>query len=298
MTAGIAHREGEHEIKGAIAHRDGKMSGANGLTIYWQAWMPRVIEKAVLVISHGLGEHSGRYLRVAERLVAEGCAVYAIDHRGHGRSDGPRALVDRFANAVADLDQLVERARSEHRGLPLVLLGHSMGGALALQYALTHQNKLDALILSAPAVALDGASAATLMISKALSALAPSLGMVPIDPSKVSRDQAEVAAYAHDALNFHGKIPARTLGELVRFVEWLPAQVSSLTLPLLVMHGTGDVLAGVAGSERVVQGAKSVDKSLKLYDGLYHEIFNELPEARERVFADMTAWIAAHRGAR
>jgi acylglycerol lipase len=142
-------------------------------------------------------------------------------------------------------------------------------------------------------VALDGASKATLVISKILSFVSPSLGVLGVDPSMVSRDPVEVAAYESDPLNFHGKIPARTLGEIVHFVEALPPQLQKLTLPMLLMHGTADKLAGVGGSEMVYRSIRSQDKTIRLYDGLYHEIFNEVPADRARVFADVAGWIKA-----
>jgi acylglycerol lipase len=278
-----------------MEHQEGLINGRKGLSIYWQAWLPAE-EKIVasVVIAHGLGEHGGRYRRVGEYMVGQGFATYAIDHRGHGKSAGSRALVDRFDNAVADLDQLIDQVHKARPNAPLFLLGHSMGGGLALAYTIAHQNKLDGLLLSGPAVALDGAPAAMLIISKVLSMLAPSLGVFSVDPSLVSRDPAEVAAYVSDPLNFHGKAPARTMGEIVRFVEGLPARLPEVTLPILLMHGKEDKLAGAGGSELVYRSVRSQDKTIKLYDGLYHEIFNELPADRARVFADMGGWIQAH----
>ena len=279
-----------------MKHIEGTFRGARKASIYYQAWLPDQVRAAV-VIAHGLGEHGGRYAEVAGKLVELGCAVYAIDHRGHGKSDGARAFIDRLSWVVDDLDQLVDLVRREQRIIakkkPLFLLGHSMGGAIALSYALRHQDKLGALILSGPAVALDGASPLMRAMSKLVSRLAPKAGVLKIDASKVSRDPQMVALYDSDPLNCHGKVPARTIGELVTFVEWLPAVLPQVTLPLLVMHGSADSLAGPAGGKMVVDRARSTDKSYKLYDGLYHEIFNELPEDRARVFADLTSWVQA-----
>jgi lysophospholipase len=270
----------------------GYFEGKKALKIFRQSWLPSK-PRATVVLVHGLGEHSGRYQHVAEALVDAGFAVYALDHRGHGKSEGPRALIDRFSNAVADIDQLVDFAKREQRGKPIFLLGHSMGGALSLSFALKHGAKLNGLILSGPAVALDGAPPFMKPISKLLSMFAPKLGMFGIDPSLVSRDQAMVDAYANDPLNAHGKVPARTLGEIVKFVEWLPGGLPMIKLPLLVMHGSADKLAGVSGSEMVVNRVSSKDKALKVYDGFYHEIFNEPIKDRAKVLKDMTGWISA-----
>jgi acylglycerol lipase len=276
-----------------MTHIEGRIDGCAGLTIYWQAWRIDA-PRAVVVLAHGLGEHSGRYRHVAEALNAVGCSVYAMDHRGHGQSAGPRAYIDRFANVVDDMDQVADLARKACPGKPVLLLGHSMGGALALRYALKHQEKLAGLILSGPAVALDGASALVRSIAKLMALVAPKVGMLQVAPERVSRDAAVVADYASDPLVAHGKVPARTIGELVKFVEVLPGMLPALRLPLLVLHGEQDQLAGVGGSEMVVQRVSSADKTLTVYPELYHEIFNELPDDRARVLKDLTDWVSAH----
>lgn len=274
-----------------MRHFDGRLSGSNKIEIYWQKWSPAGAAKASVVIVHGLGEHGGRYAHVAKALTDAGCAVYAMDHRGHGRSGGKRAFVDRFANVVADIDQVVDMAVREQPRKPVFLLGHSMGGALSLSYTLKHGDKLKALILSGPAVALDGAPPLLKPIAKALSVIAPGLGMFQVAPELVSRDSSVVADYTNDPLVMHAKVPARTLGEIVNFVEMLPAALPLLKLPLLALHGREDKLAGFAGSEMVVKLASSKDKTLKIYDGLYHEIFNDLPADRAVVLKDLTDWI-------
>lgn len=277
-----------------MKHSEGRFQGKKKVEIYWQSWQPAKAKcKAVVVLVHGLGEHSSRYAHVAEALVDSGCAVYAMDHRGHGKSGGPRVLVDRFANAVEDIDYVVELARREQPRKPVFLLGHSMGGALSLSYAIKNPGKLFALMLSGPAVALDGAPPLMRPIAKFLAVFAPKLGMFAVEPSLVSRDPEMVAAYASDPLNAHGKVPARTLGEIINFVETLPAFLPSLHLPLLIQHGQDDKLAGVSGSEMVMSRVSSKDKTLKVYPALYHEIFNELPADRAAVLKDTTDWISA-----
>ncbi|MES2681958.1 MAG: lysophospholipase [Pseudomonadota bacterium] len=270
----------------------GSFSGQGGLRIHWQSWLPEKVQ-AVVLIAHGVGEHGGRYGHVAEALVGTGCAVYAIDHRGHGQSEGPRCLIDRFAHAVSDMNTMVDRIVEKHARKPVFLLGHSMGGALALSYTMKHGERLAGLALSGPAVALDGAPWLLRQISKLLSLFAPKAGMLPVDPTLVSRDAEMVAGYASDPLNFHGKLPARTIGEIIAFAEWVPAAVSTITLPLLVQHGGGDKLAGVSGSRMIAARAGSKDKTLKVYEGHAHEIFNEPLADRTRVIADLCAWIKA-----
>lgn len=275
-----------------MKHSESSFEGVNKTRIFFQSWLPATAPKASVVIAHGLGEHGGRYAEVAEQLVGIGCAVHAIDHRGHGKSDGPRAFVDKFANAVADMDTLVEMAKRQQPGKPLFLLGHSMGGALSLSYTIKHGKKLTGLILSGPAVALDGAPAYLPPVAKFLSSVSPKLGMFAVDPSLVSRDPDMVAKYAGDPLNAHAKVPVRTLAEIVRFVEVVPGLLPVITVPTLLLHGSDDKLAGVAGSRMILERISSTDKTLKVYDGLYHEIFNEFPADRAKVFADLTGWLA------
>ncbi len=170
-------------------HATEMVPGAGGLRIFRQCWSPDAVAGAdagpgvrgAVVIVHGAGEHSGRYEHVAQRLVDDGFAVFALDHRGHGRSAGARALIDRLANAVADLDDLVGAAVERHPGRPVFMVGHSMGGALAVQYALAHQQRLAGLALSGALASLDAAPAPARLIARGLSVLAPRLGLIAVD---------------------------------------------------------------------------------------------------------------------
>src|SRR5437763_8767172 len=186
-------------------HVESSLTGVGGLKIYWQAWLPEDQIRALVVIAHGASEHSNRYSHVAERLVSDGYGVYAIEHRGHGRSDGPRAVIDRVDNAVADLDALIVSAAGEHPGTPMVLLGHSMGGALAISYAIRHQDRLTGLILSGPLAALEAAPPQQRIAARLLSAIVPKLPLVATDATHVSRDPAVVEEYTSDPLVYHGK---------------------------------------------------------------------------------------------
>jgi alpha-beta hydrolase superfamily lysophospholipase len=274
-------------------HEEGRFKGEGGVEIYWQAWLPdgQVAPRAVVVVVHGASEHGGRYAWTAEQLVMRGYAVYAIDHRGHGRSEGSRAVIDRMANAVEDLHTLVERATKAHPGRPVVMLGHSMGGAVALSYTIEHEDALDALVLSAPLAALEAASPVTRAVGRLLSVVAPSLGVYAIDSTAVSRDPQVVKDYDADPLNHHGKLPARTVGELSSAIDGYPDAVPRFELPLYVMHGTADRLTPIAGSEMVVERAGSGDKTLRRYDELFHELLNE-PE-RQQVLDEIADWLDA-----
>ncbi|MGI8623233.1 MAG: lysophospholipase [Solirubrobacteraceae bacterium] len=276
----------------ATEHREGHLIGEGGRQLFWQAWLPEDEDpSAVVVIAHGAAEHGGRYRYVVERLVPEGFAVYAIDHRGHGRSEGSRAQIDRMAHVVDDLDQLIDRARKDLAGRPLFLLGHSMGGTVAIAYAIAHQDKLDGLVLSAPLAALEAAPLPLRLVAKGLSLVLPDTGVYQVSSEAVSRDPDEVAAYDADPLNHHGKLPARTVQELAHAVARFEADSSRLTLPLLVVIGTADRVVLPAGGRMVNDRASSADKTLMTYPGFYHEIFNEPAGERDRPLDDLAAWL-------
>jgi alpha-beta hydrolase superfamily lysophospholipase len=274
-----------------MTHATGFFAGAGGPRIFWQSWRPEADPKAVVVLVHGASEHSGRYEHVATRLVQDGYAVYAIEHRGHGRSSGPRALIDRVDHAVADLDRLILTVVSRHPEAALFLLGHSMGGTIALCYAILHGERLSGLILSGPLAAIQAAPAAQRVAARVLSALAPRLPVVSIDVSLVSRDPAVVDAYVEDPLVHHGKLPARTVAELAGAIETFPHEVQKITIPTLIMYGTADGLCPPAGSLMLSEHIGAQDKTLKAYDGLHHEILNE-PE-QGQVLDDLCAWLGA-----
>jgi alpha-beta hydrolase superfamily lysophospholipase len=270
---------------------EGTFAGVGDREIFWRCWRPEGDPTAVVALAHGFGEHSGRYDHVGRRLAAGGFVVYALDHHGHGRSAGPRARIS-LSDAVADLDQLITLAGSHDPQLEVFLLGHSMGGAIALRYAMAHQSRLAGLILSGPLAAIDGRGAAK-VIGRLLGAIAPGLPVTKIDPAQVSRDPAVVSAYVDDPLVFHGAIPAGTVAEFLRHVESLPEDVSRITVPTLVMYGTADALAAPSGAVMVSERIGAPDITTTAYDGLYHEILNE-PE-QDAVLGEILAWIDAHR---
>jgi alpha-beta hydrolase superfamily lysophospholipase len=272
--------------------RELNFPGSKDANLFGQAWLPERAPRAVIVISHGLGEHGGRYADLAARLVETDYAVYAIDHRGHGRSTGRRANIERFDYLVSDLGNFIGRAQREHPDTPVILLGHSMGGAVALACALRYHKVLRALVLSAPALAAGEALPAfKVWMVKLLSAIAPNAGALKLPASAVSRDPAVVQAYESDPLVFHGSIPARTLAELLLAMQRLQQTAPELRLPVLVQHGTADSLVPLAAVQPVYQHlgvAKS--RTVQIYKGLYHEVYNE-PE-RDRVIGDLAAWLA------
>ena len=278
-------------------HDEGHREIAPGRSAYWQAWLPQDPARAVIVIVHGLHEHSTRYAYLGVRLAGTGFAVYAADHRGHGRSDGRRANIERMALIVEDLSCFVRFAVERHPGLPVFMVGHSFGALIALHYATEQPRateqpgvRLDGLVVSGPAVEVMAGSALQRRLAGVLSALVPNLGVVTIDADqKISRDPEVVRAYQADPLVYHGKVKARTGAEMLAMMEGLPARLPRLSMPLLLLHGTDDQICALTGSAMVHERVSSPDKTLHRYQGLYHEVFNE-PE-RNEILTDLISWL-------
>lgn len=274
--------------------RESAFGGAGGVRIFWREWTPEANDgsspRAIVVLVHGAGEHSGRYEDVAAALTASGIAVYALDHRGHGRSDGPRALIDRVDRGVADVERLATLAQATHPDVPLFALGHSLGGMLALVWAARHGDGSAGLVLSGALAALPEVPPALTLVGRALSVLAPRMPLIGIDAELISRDPAAVAAYRTDPLVHHGRLPARTAAEIAGTVSRLPETAAAITIPALIMYGTEDRLCPPAGSVMVAERIGSQDVTVRAYEGLFHEILNE-PE-REQVLDDLLRWIS------
>jgi len=274
-----------------MKRREGKFKGYKGLNLYFQCWLPEGKPKAVLLVAHGLAEHSGRYKNLVDYFVPKGYAVYALDHRGHGKSEGTRSYVDNFNDYLTDLETFFDMVRKENKNARIFLFGHSLGGTIATAYAVEHQEGLAGVILSGSSlVPSTSVSPALLAMAGIISALLPKMGVTLLDASAISRDKAVVDAYVNDPLVFRGKVPARTGAELARMWKQLPEQMPKIKLPILIMHGFADQLANPAGSKLLYERVSSKDKTLKLYDNCYHEICNE-PE-HNQVMADIEAWLA------
>ncbi len=265
-------------------------TGAGGVPIFATSWLPEGAPRDHLVLAHGYAEHLGRYRAVAKVFTDAGYAVHALDHRGHGKSGGTRAVIDSFANADADIDQLVDRVRRESGFARIKLVGHSMGGSLALNYALNHPEKLSGLVLSGPAIG-GGLPKVQALLLSLISRIAPALGMIQLDAEAVSRDPQVVADYKADPLVFLGKVPARTAREMMHAISTYPARVGSMQLPCLLMHGSADSLVLAKDAQPVFDAIASPDKTVRIFDGLYHEIFNE-PERLE-VLGIVKDWLDA-----
>lgn len=273
-----------------MQHTESEFAGVHGTRIVYDVWRPDGPPTGILLLAHGLGEHARRYDHVVERLVGLGLVVYAPDHRGHGRSGGKRIELHDWSEFLDDLHRLSAVAIAENPGLQRFLLGHSMGGAIALSYALDHQDELSGLILSAAAVdVVGGKPRVVIEIGKILGRFAPGIPVETLDAKSVSRDPAVVAAYESDPLVHHGKVKAGIARGMILAAESFPARLPSLTIPVLLLHGTEDRLADVSGSRMIAAHAGSKDLTLKTYDGLFHEVFNE-PE-QEKVLDDLVDWL-------
>lgn len=274
-----------------MQHRDGTFVGANEESIYYQVWRPELAPQALILIVHGAAEHGGRYQRFAEHFARLGYALAALDHTGHGRSDGTPGFVRRFSDYLDSLDIFQNHLAMEFVGVPQVLLGHSLGGLISGNYLLQNQQAFVGCILSGPAIKTDLEPPFwQFWLIRLFSLVAPRMGALQLDANGVSRDPEEVERYLNDPLVYTGKLSARMLLELFTAMAQIQLRAGEIKLPLLILHGGADLLASPEGSRFLNEAVSSPDKTLKIYPDLYHEIFNE-PE-RLDVFADIERWLA------
>ena len=276
-----------------MKHLEGAFKNARGDSIYTQAWLPDGDVKAVLFLVHGLGEYSGRYTNLVNHFVPLGYAVYGLDHLGHGKSDGGREIINRFDDYTAPLTTYLGMVKGSQPGKPVFIYGHSMGGLITCAYLLDHQTDFKGAIVSAPAIKVgESVSPSVILMGKVMSVIAPKAGVLALDPTGVSCDPEVVDAYVNDPLVFHGKTPARLAAEMLKAMMRVTAEVEKITLPLMVIQGGADKLVDPGGAKMLYDRASSKDKTLKVYEGFYHECHNE-PE-RATVFKDMEDWLNAH----
>jgi acylglycerol lipase len=276
-----------------MKHEEGFFKGVRDSRIYYQCWLPEGETKAVLLVVHGLAEHSRRYMNLVHHFLPLGYAVYAIDHLGHGRSDGARVYVERFTDYTDTVAAFREMIHERQKDKPVFLVGHSMGGLIGALYLLDHQGELAGAVLSGPTVKIpDTIPAVTIFLGKVLSVLAPRLGLIALEAAGVSRDPAVVRAYENDPLVYRGKTTARLGSEMLKTIRRVATEASRITLPLLILQGSADRLVDPSGAQMFHDRVASPDKRIILYEGLYHEVFNE-PE-HDRVFKDVETWLENH----
>lgn len=273
-----------------MKHQEGFFKGVRDTQIYFQSWLPERDPKAILLIVHGLAEHSGRYMNLVNHFLPLGYAVHGFDHPGHGRSDGSRVYVERFEDYTDTLKIYFDRIRS---GRPVFLIGHSMGGLIGAVYLVDHQRELAGAVLSGPAVKVpDKITPTIVLIGRMLSALVPRFGLLGLEAEGVCRDPAVVQAYVSDPLVHRGKVTARLAAEMLKAMQFVSIQANQITLPIMIVQGSADRLVDAGGARMLYDTVSSADKEIRVYDGFYHEVFNE-PD-RERVLRDVERWIEAH----
>ena len=260
------------------------------LNLYFRSWQPTTAPRGVVVIVPGFNSHSGYYTWVAERFVADGLAVYALDLRGRGKSDGERFYVNSFADYVSDVTSFVTLVKSREPGLPVFLLGHSAGGVVACLYTIEHQAELAGLICESFAHQVP-APDFVLAVFKGMSHVAPHAHILHLKNEDFSRDPKVVAAMDADPLIAHETQPTQTVAEMVRADERLKKEFPLITLPVLILHGAADKATKPSGSQLFFNTAGSKDKTLKLYDAGYHDLLNDVD--KDVVMQDITRWIDA-----
>jgi alpha-beta hydrolase superfamily lysophospholipase len=262
---------------------------ADGLDLYLRRWQAEAPHQWTFVIVHGLGEHGGRYQHLAAWFTPLGATVYAMDHRGHGRSGGPRGHAPSLQALIDDVDLVVQRARGESGG-PLIIIGHSFGGLLALAYALDRPGQLDRAVFSAPALVPKVVMPVWKQaLASVLPRIAPRTSFAnEIDPTVLSHDPAIGRAYTGDPL-VHNQITAGLYASTIARGDMFIARAAELRVPFLLLHGRDDQIVDPIGSQRFFAAATAPGRAFILYPGLYHEIFNEVEQ--EKVFQDIESWL-------
>jgi alpha-beta hydrolase superfamily lysophospholipase len=266
------------------------VEGAGGLKVFVRSWQPEGKPRAIVVINHGLKSHSDYYAWAAEQLTQKQLAVYALDMRGHGKSEGERLFINEMAEYVDDLAKVIAFAKQREGALPTFVLAHSAGGVVAAIYMLDHQSEVTGFICESFAHEVPAPDFA-LAIIKGIGNVAPHAHVLKLKDEDFSRDPKVAVRMASDPLLSKQGYDAQTVAELVRADERLKSEFSRITLPVLILHGTADRVTRPHGSQVFNDRAGSKDKTLKLYDGHFHDLLNDV--GKEGVLADITEWILA-----
>ena len=273
-----------------MIHKEGHFHCIHNAKLYWQAWLPRTKPRAILVIVHGYNDHSGRFMNVVNRFVPKGFAVYGLDQIGCGKSEGTRVYVEKFEDYTKIIHFFLRMIRNMQPEIPSFLVGYSMGGLITSVYLLENQKRLSGAVFIGPIVKVpEYITAFTIFISKIFSALLPKVGLLTLKDEVMSKDQKVVDTYKTDPLTHHGKMTARLATELLKAMIQLNKEGNKITLPVLILKGAADELGDPEGAQMLFDLIQSKDKQINLYQGLYHELFNE-PE-REMVFMDIEKWL-------
>ena len=262
--------------------------GVGGLRIFVRTWRPAGKPRGIMILVHGFNAHGGYMEWAGQQFSDDGFAVYALDLRGRGKSDGERFFVEKFSDYLEDVDKLVNLARSRNPGLPLYVLGHSAGGVIASSYVFEHQNEIDGLICESFAFDVGLPDAVSLLL-KGISHLTPHLHVFALKNADFSRDPQAVEKMNKDPLIAKESQPAETAAELLKAAERLRHNMPNFRVPVLIIHGTGDKATRPEGSEYFYNTANSKDKTLMLYQGHFHDLLNDVD--KEVVMADIKKWL-------
>ena len=264
------------------------LTGVSGLKIFTRSWQPEGTPRAVIALCHGFNAHSRYMTWVGEQFAANGLAAYALDLRGRGKSEGERFFIKEFSEYTDDVNTLVEHARAEHPDLPVYVLGHSAGGVVASTYAFEHQDTIAGLICESFAFDVGLPDIANLLI-KGISHITPHLHIFTLKNEIFSRDPKVVEAMNSDPLIKDESQPADTAAALVKGGEALRENMPNITIPVFIIHGTDDKATRYQGSQYFYDHAGSKDKTLKLYEGGYHDLLNDI--IKDEVMADIQSWL-------
>lgn len=271
--------------------KEENFTGRGGTRLFMRSWSPTSTPRATIVLCHGVLSHSGQYLWAGEQLAAAGFAVYAYDHRGRGQSDGPRLFVRDISEYTDDLGTFIALVKAREPGRQVFLLGHSMGGVISCTWALDHQREIAGFICESFAFEV-WAPKPVLSLVRLLGRVTPKLPVLKLHNKDFTRDPVALAKLDADPLTKGETQPAGTVAALLKATDRMRASFSTITLPLLIMHGTKDKATVPAGSQLFYDRASSSDKTLKLYEGHYHDLLNDL--GKKGVMAEVVSWLHAH----
>ena len=276
----------------ALPETTGEFVSPDGIKIFYRQYQAES-ERARMVLSHGVGEHSGRYGNVIERVLPKGFSVWAPDHRGHGQSGGKRGHVLNFVQYLTDLRLTVELAKKDMPGeMPCFLLGHSMGGLIALDFAQHYPELIDGGVASSPCLGMViEIPAVKKVLGSFMSYVWPGMTMGSgLDATKISRDENVVSVYKNDPL-VHDRVSARFFTELLAAIESVNQQASALNVPVLMQVAGEDYLVNADSSKHFFEKLTLQDKTLHVYDDMYHEIYNAPQDQKGRVLDDLETWL-------
>ncbi|HEX6278698.1 MAG TPA: alpha/beta hydrolase [Pyrinomonadaceae bacterium] len=268
--------------------KESSFEGVGGLKIATRSWEPQGSPRAVMILVHGFNAHSGYMEWPGEQLAANGFASYALDLRGRGNSEGERFYVEEFSDYLADVHKLVEIARSENPGLPVFVMGHSAGGVIATSYVYEHQDEIDGLICHSFAFDV-GLPHLVQLALEGIGKLLPHVHVFSLNNADFSRDPAHVERMNNDPLIHKESQPAETARVMLLAADALKEHMPAFNVPVFIIHGTLDKATRPAGSQYFYDNAGSTDKTLKLYEGHYHDLLADVD--KEKVMADILAWL-------